>query len=315
MADTLPTEFSQTRGQKSWASRAGGLQETIEQHRDVINAHAADIEGLVAGGLTNELAFSVNTQSSAVDANISTFANLHLLTMSAASRFWTLPDATGTYEGNVVTIWNAGGTYSFGIKDSSGATLVATLPVTRHVTLQCEDNGTSAGTWKVLKPALNFLTGVAITTPGLYDILMDAGSGAYVDVAPASARTFLGLAIGTDVQAYDADTLKADAADTLTAGFDVTSHNAGTKSSGTFTPAPASGNMQYAVNGGAHTLAPPSTDCTMVIQYTNNGSAGAITTSGFTRVDGSFSTVNGEDFLCYITRVNGFSHLNIVKVS
>ena len=103
--------------------------------------------------------------------------------------------------------------------------------------------------------------------------------------------------------------LKAAGAETLTGGFTVTPYNAGTKSSGTFTPDPANGNYQYALNGGAHTLAPPATDCNMVIQYTNNGSAGTITTSGFTSVSGAPDTVNGDDFFAYITRVNGFSAL------
>jgi len=150
--------------------------------------------------------------------------------------------------------------------------------------------------------------------PGSTDVAVtDGGTGAS---DASGARTNLGLVPGTDVQAYDADTLKSDVGATLTAGYVVTSTNAGTKSSGTFTPAPGTGNqnMQYAVNGGAHTLAPPSSDCTMVIQYTNNGSAGAITTSGFTKVSGAFTTTNGDDFLCYITKLNGFSYLNIVAL-
>jgi hypothetical protein len=99
---------------------------------------------------------------------------------------------------------------------------------------------------------------------------------------------------------------------TFSAGYSATDYSAGTKSSGTFTPDPANGNFQYAVNGGAHTLAPPATSCTMIIQYTNNGSAGTITTSGFTKVTGStLTTTNGDDFFFFITRCNSFTHLAV----
>lgn len=113
--------------------------------------------------------------------------------------------------------------------------------------------------------------------------------------------------------------LKSDTAANLTKGFTSTAFDAGTKSSGTFTPDPANGNLQRAVNGGAHTLAPPSTGSgdavSLVIQYTNNGSAGTITTSGFTKVTGSsLTTTNGDDFMFYITVINGFSVLNVVAL-
>jgi len=113
----------------------------------------------------------------------------------------------------------------------------------------------------------------------------------------------------------DVDILKADTADTLTVGFDSSDFSAGTKSSGTFTPAASDGNFQYAINGGEHTLAPPSTSCCIVVQYTNNGTAGAILTSGFTQVTGdAFTSTDADDFLCVITRCNGFSVLSVTAL-
>ncbi|TIW27473.1 MAG: hypothetical protein E5V63_09315 [Mesorhizobium sp.] len=122
-----------------------------------------------------------------------------------------------------------------------------------------------------------------------------------------------------NVAALPGTMLKSDTSANLTAGYTATGYNAGTKTTGTFTPDPANGNLQRYVNGGAHTLAPPSTGggdaCQMTIQMTNNGSAGAITTSGFTKkVGDNFTTTNGDDFMLYITVLNGFSVLNVVAL-
>ena len=111
--------------------------------------------------------------------------------------------------------------------------------------------------------------------------------------------------IGSTVQAFDADTLKADTADELTAGFSSAAVDSGTKSSGTFTPSPDTGNFQHFVNGGAHTLGVPAKNCAMVLLMKNNSSAGTLTTSGDTKVDGDdLSTTNGDEFFLYVTRYN-----------
>jgi hypothetical protein len=108
--------------------------------------------------------------------------------------------------------------------------------------------------------------------------------------------------------------LDKDTTSLLSKGFTATSFSAGTKSSGTYTPAASDGGFQHAVNGGAHTLAPPTASCSIVVEYLNNGSAGAITTSGFTKVYGAFDTTNTNKFLCNIIKTNSYSLLQITPL-
>lgn len=98
-------------------------------------------------------------------------------------------------------------------------------------------------------------------------------------------------------------------------GAIATSGSLGTVSSGTVTPlATTNGNFNHYTNNGAHTLAPPAGVCTMVLEVLNGASAGAITTSGFTKVDGTFNTTNGNKFACFITKTQNYSHLSIVAL-
>lgn len=101
----------------------------------------------------------------------------------------------------------------------------------------------------------------------------------------------------------------------LTGGFTSASVSAGTKSSGTYTFDPTAGAVQHATNGGAHTFAPPATMGAWMLDYVNNGSAGAITTSGWTKVDGdSFTTTNTHAFRCMISVGNQGSYLSVKRM-
>lgn len=111
-----------------------------------------------------------------------------------------------------------------------------------------------------------------------------------------------------------ADFVRKAVSTTLVAGYSATSYDSGTKSSGTFTPDAANGNQQHCVNGGSFALAPPANATTILLEITNNSSAGAITTSGFTKVVGSFATTNGHKFICNIVKSKSYSLLQIQEL-
>lgn len=187
----------------------------------------------------------------------------------------------------------------------------------------------STNSWNGRLIALRFAStptithnGSALILPGGSNITAASGdvlcfvqesSGVWrcVGYVKSSGAALYASDIGSTVQAYDVDTLKSDTTKSLTAGYSSTPYNAGTKSSGTFTPDEANGNQQYCTNGGAFTLAPPTKSTTIILEVLNNSSAGAITTSGFTKVTGSFTTTNTHKFICNIVKSKNYSLLQI----
>lgn len=114
----------------------------------------------------------------------------------------------------------------------------------------------------------------------------------------------------------DTDYLKTNRAATLSVGINSTNYAIGTVSSGTLTPANANGGLQKCTNGGAFSLAPPTTNCTLILDITNSATAGAITTSAFSKVTGdAFNTTNGQRFRCYITSFDTWSHLYVLQMN
>lgn len=119
------------------------------------------------------------------------------------------------------------------------------------------------------------------------------------------------------VTARGEDLLPVSGQRTLTGGFDSDAEALGTITTGTVTPeVDGSGteNFKTLTANGAFTLAPPSTsgNCTIIIQVTNGASAGAITTSGFTIVNGdTYETTSGNDYFFHIKKVGSFSSLTI----
>lgn len=120
-----------------------------------------------------------------------------------------------------------------------------------------------------------------------------------------------GVSAAFDTLSEIAAAMMQKAADNLglTAGFTSAVVDDGTKSSGTYTPAPTGGNYRKIAANGAFTFAAPSTSNSynMTVDITNGASAGAITFSGF--VTGhpkgdSYATTNAAKFKLHISKTD-----------
>lgn len=253
-------------------------------------------------GTVGGIAFNVNDRLIAIIDNAST-------TTFASNWF------KADYTDAVLTVDGATGTITVGAILAAAAS--KTTPVDADklgISDSAASNGTKHVTFANLKAWIWTALGALISGGTDKTTPVDADTFALSDSAASSATKKLTWA---NIKAtLNSLYVRLGTDGALAAGFTATAVNDGTKASGTYTPTPAGGNFKRAVNGGAHTLAAPTAtgDYTLAIQYTNNGSAGAITLSGFSKTTGTFTTTNGDDFLVYIAKVNGFTHANVVAL-
>jgi hypothetical protein len=134
---------------------------------------------------------------------------------------------------------------------------------------------------------IDFAGGDVTVTHAANALAFAGASGGYsFDIAPNVDGSTVAL-LGTENQ-------------TLAGGAAVTVKDLGTQSAGTLTLDMGDRPLQKCVNGGAFTLAPGTVKGACLLTITNDGSAGTITTSGWTQVSGdSFTTTDSEKFLCH----------------
>lgn len=131
-----------------------------------------------------------------------------------------------------------------------------------------------------------------------------------VNIGAASDTTITRVAAGSIAVEGSTVLLAGTEDQTVTGGGTVTSKSLGTQSSGTLTLDMGDRALQHYTNNGAHTLAPGTPTGACLVDITNGASAGAITTSGWTKVAGdSFTTTNAHKFRCHCSVGNGGSLL------
>lgn len=138
-------------------------------------------------------------------------------------------------------------------------------------------------------------------------------SPAFTSLAPKATICFQTDGVSNIVATYtpsDPMTLST-AGQVLTGGVHPTAFSNGTATSGTTTVDCGNGMIQTLTNGGAFTLAMSANDGQCTVRVTNNGSAGAITFSGFSEgsnTGDALTTTSTNKFDVTLSRIGGSPH-------
>lgn len=157
-------------------------------------------------------------------------------------------------------------------------------------------------------------SGTAILKANSGGALANATAGTDYCAATSGSSVLKGSSGNTAAATAGTDYMHPGTTSLITIGFTVTPNNIGTVSSGTTTPAAASGNYQYLTNNGAFTLAAPAADCAIDLLVTNGASAGSITFSGYTvsaSTGDALTTTNTSKFIISIRRINSVATYTI----
>lgn len=135
------------------------------------------------------------------------------------------------------------------------------------------------------------------------------------DADAATMRATLGLVIGANVQAYNANILVSNAEDQgpLTGGARITAKSLGNLSGQTITPDPGDRAIQEIVNNGSGTITPGSNYGQYTLVIANSSGAGSITTTGWSRVGDAFDTTSTSRFVCSCIVTPNVKLMSVVK--